>query len=104
MNAPKIATLIASVYLVATLALIAFEYNEFIHPPGDGRWVGMLSFLATLPSNFAVLPIAVRMGVPAPGESPNAFLSTMSASALVNAAALFTLFFVLIRNSAPPRE
>ena len=103
MKAPKIAALIASVYLVLALALIIFEYREFIHPPGDGRWIGMLSFLATMPTSFAVNALAVQTGGARPGESPDAFLSTMSIAAVLNAVALFVLFFVLIKASARPR-
>ena len=103
MNAPKIPALIASVYLVLTFALIIFEYREFIHPPGDGRWVGMLSALATMPTSFAVNALAVRAGSARPGESPDAFLSIMSIAAVINAVALFVLFSVLIKASARPR-
>ena len=79
---------VAAAYLVLALALIIFEYSEFIHPPGDGRWVGMISMMVTLPTSIVVNFVARQIGAPSPGESPVAFLAIMGVAALLNAAGL----------------
>lgn len=79
MPASKTAVAVALGYVVLVAALIAFEYSEFIHPPGDGRWVGMLSALATMPTSFVVAAVNRQMGGATAGESPSAFVTIMDA-------------------------
>ena len=100
MRASKTAVAVALGYLALVGALIAFEYREFIHPPGDGRWVGMLSALATMPTSFVVAAINRQMGGATAGESPGAFVLIMGVAAVLNAAALFALISALSRPRA----
>ena len=100
MRASKAAVVAGVGYLVLVGTVIAFEYREFIHPPGDSLWVGMLSALATMPTSLVVAAVNRQMGGATAGESPGAFVLIMGVAAVVNAAALFALISAASRPGA----
>lgn len=85
----KRAVIIAGMYLLIAVAMIAYELSIRLFDRGNSEFAGMLSFGLTLPSSIAVAAISSKgLGVRV-GDSDTAFVVILVLAAVVNTAIIF---------------
>ncbi len=94
----KRAVIIAGVYLLIAVAMIAYELSIRLYDRGNSEFAGMLSFGLTLPSSIAIASVSSRMAGIKVGDSDTAFVVILALSAVVNAVMIFAVARRLTRN------
>jgi ABC-type glycerol-3-phosphate transport system permease component len=85
----KRAAIIAGVYLLIAVSMIAYELNIRLAHRGNSEFAGMLSFGLTLPSSIAIASLSIRIAGIRVGDSDTAFVVILALAAVVNAALIF---------------
>ena len=96
MKAEKRAALIAGVYVLVALAMIAYELSVRLYNRGNSEFAGMLSFALTLPSSMVVAITSAFVTGVRVGDSDTAFVTILAIAAVVNS---LVIFFVVRRLS-----
>lgn len=96
----KRAVVTAGIYLALAGLVIAYELSIRLHDRGNSEFAGMLSAFVTLPSSLVMFFLTPTLFGVRVGDSDAAFVTILSAAAVLNAVFLFLL---LNRRTKQPR-